>query len=507
MTDSLVVDFVSWFSAQHGVLDTAKMGIVAFPGHGRGAIALKDIPEYHTIFSIPRGLTLSTRTSTLPTLMGEAWKEGGLDEGWVGLILCMMWEESRGADSKWSGYFSVLPEKFDTPMFWGEDDLRELQGTAVVDKVGRDDAERDYHEKLIPAVKSRPDLFPEDKLERYFSLERYHLNGSRILSRSFHVEKWPGEHTEGESDEEGANEVGEDSAMDIDPQEPSAVVPEEAVHEEAPPDEPEELHAEGREDDSDDEDREDPADVAMVPMADMLNARFESENAKLFYEEHELKMVSTKLIKAGEQIWNTYGDPPNSDLLRRYGHVDMVPLRPPLSGMGNPSDVVEVRADLVVSVASNKVKYDLQERVDWWLEEADDDVFVLRTDCELPEEFVSFERLLLQSKDEWEKTAKKSKLPKPKVDKDVLTIAIDVLEARLKEYPTSIQEDEKLLEPGSVEQLSVNKKNAVVVRLGEKRILQGTLKQLRSMVAALAGPSKKRGREDEKSGKGKKARK
>lgn len=33
-------------------------------------------------------------------------------------------------------------------------------------------------------------------------------------------------------------------------------------------------------DDSDDEDREDPADVAMVPMADMLNARFESENVR-----------------------------------------------------------------------------------------------------------------------------------------------------------------------------------------------------------------------------------
>ena len=75
--------------------------------------------------------------------------------------------------------------------------------------------------------------------------------------------------------------------------------------------------------------------------------------------------------------WNTYGDPPNSDLLRRYGHVDLVPLRPPLSGMGNPGDVVEVRADLVVSIASKKVKYDLQERVDWWLEEADDECVLL----------------------------------------------------------------------------------------------------------------------------------
>lgn len=48
-------------------------------------------------------------------------------------------------------------------------------------------------------------------------------------------------------------------------------------------------------------------------------------------------------------------------------------MRPPLSGVGNPGDVVEVRADLVVSVAASKVKYDLQERVDWWLEEADDE--------------------------------------------------------------------------------------------------------------------------------------
>ena len=53
--------------------------------------------------------------------------------------------------------------------------------------------------------------------------------------------------------------------------------------------------------------------------------------------------------------------------------MDLVPLRSPLSGIGNPADVVEVRADLIVSVASKKVKHDLQERVDWWLEEADDE--------------------------------------------------------------------------------------------------------------------------------------
>ena len=66
-------------------------------------------------------------------------------------------------------------------------------------------------------------------------------------------------------------------------------------------------------------------------------------------------------------------------------------------------------------------------------------MFVLRTDCELPEEFISFARLLLLPKDEWEKTAKKSKLPKPKLDKDVLTIAVDVLQKRLEDYPTTME--------------------------------------------------------------------
>ncbi|KAI8968075.1 SET domain-containing protein [Trametes punicea] len=490
MGELVATDFVTWFESQHGKLDTENVGIVNIPGQGRGAVALQDIPEDHILFTIPRDLTLSTRTSSLPSLLGKSWKEYRLHEGWAGLILCMMWEESRGSDSKWSGYLATLPTKFDTPMFWDEEDLKELQGTAVVDKIGRDDAERDYYEKLVPAMKTRPDLFPEDKLPAFFSLERYHVMGSRILSRSFHVEPWKGEHTD-DQDEQGEDEAANTSAMDIDHNEREG-----DTGEPASPRRP--KH---------DEEREDPSDVAMVPMADMLNARFESENAKLFYEERELRMVSTKPIKAGEQIWNTYGDPPNSDLLRRYGHVDLVPLRPPLSGMGNPGDVVEVRADLVVSVISPKVKYDLQERVDWWLEEADDDVFVLHTDCDLPEEFVSFARLLLLPKDEWEKTAKKSKVPKPKVDHAVLAVAADVVEKRLKEYPTTIEEDEELLAPECIEQLSLNRKHAIIVRLGEKRILQGALNKVRAKLAAIKGTGKKRGRDEERRGEGKKLRK
>lgn len=84
------------------------------------------------MFTIPRSLTLSIRTSTLPKLLGATWDKYQLGQGWAGLILCCLWEESRGSASRWSGYLETLPTQFDTPMFWSEVEIAELAGTAVV---------------------------------------------------------------------------------------------------------------------------------------------------------------------------------------------------------------------------------------------------------------------------------------------------------------------------------------------------------------------------------------
>ena len=110
-------------------------------------------------------------------------------------------------------------------------------------------------------------------------------------------------------------------------------------------------------------------------------------------------MATTRSICQGEQIvgsrspvvlaclrkskWNTYGDPPNSDLLRRYGHVDQVPLAK--GGLGNPADIVEIRADLVVATVGQKHPPQSgpwsSERVNWWLEEGGDECIALSTCC------------------------------------------------------------------------------------------------------------------------------
>lgn len=454
------------------------MGITDFPGSGRGAVALQDIPENHTVFTLPRALTLSTQTSTLPSAFGfEAWRKHKLHKGWAGLILCMMWEEAQGNQGKWITYLASLPTEFNTPIFWSDEELRELQGTAVVDKIGRDEAERDYHEKLAPAIKTRPDLFPSDQIDTWYTLHRYHIAGSRILSRSFNVERWEGEveqdvgyvsEEDGNEDTRADTSIG--SAMDVDGSGDSG----EAVDKESS----------GR--DSDDEEIEDTSDIAMVPMADILNARYDSVNAKLFYEKHDLHMVTTKPIKAGEQIFNTYGDLPNSDLLRRYGHVDLVPC-PHLKGaLGNPQDVVEIRADLVVNVVcgdvSNSETY--RQRIDWWLDEGGDDVFIIDVDPILPTALTSLIRLLLLTQEEWEKTREKGRPPKVKFDSQVSSLLRRIFEMRLTSYQSpDLEADAKLL---TIQSLTLNKRHAIVVRLGEKQILAGALETLRLMDAALS---------------------
>ncbi|EJD02658.1 SET domain-containing protein [Fomitiporia mediterranea MF3/22] len=463
-------NFIRWFVEEGGWLDRARIGIVDTPSQGRAAIALQDIPEGHTLFSVPRSLTLSTHTSELPKLIGEAaWKSLRLNKGWVGLILCMMWEECRWTDSKWCGYFNILPRAFDTPMFWTGDELKELDGTDVLGKIGKEQAERDYYEILNPAVRTRPDLFDPGHIASFYSLENYHVMGSRILSRSFHVEKWK-EQTPG-SQSRASSELHENGdCMDID-------------------DESSNLSAVGAEnggdDDSDDE-AENPSDIAMVPMADMLNAQYGSENAKLFYEPTHLNMVSTKPIRRGEQIYNAYGDLPNSALLREYGHVDLVPLPGVPWKEGNPADVVEIPADLALhAVLSSQARVDaesLKERIDWWLEEGGDDVFVLGTDLELPDVMISFLKLLLLSKLEWEKARSKSKPPKPKLDMDsklqTFPLVLGMLERRLAKYPTTLEHDEALLSGQT--SLPYNVRNAIIVRIGEKHILVGCMSKVRA---------------------------
>lgn len=126
--------------------------------------------------------------------------------------------------------------------------------------------------QIVSWYKAAPSLFPPHHLSRWYTLDAYHCAGSRILSRSFMVSKW----TSDDSAEEQSNDENEDVDSDGEPEDN---IPDQANTSFGSAMDVDDLPPTDNHED-DDEDEDDPSDVAMVPMADLLNARWGSENVR-----------------------------------------------------------------------------------------------------------------------------------------------------------------------------------------------------------------------------------
>jgi SET domain-containing protein 6 len=222
----------------------------------------------------------------------------------------MMYEHGQGANSTWKPYFDVLPAQgqFETLMYWDEAELRELEASAVVNKIGKETADKSFKENIWPSVKAQPELFGfSADVQEHEVLRAAHRIGSLIMAYAFDIET----EREKEIDEEGYV--------------------------------------------SDEEDEDMPK--AMVPLADILNADADRNNARLFYEPDALVMKAVKPIYAGDEIFNDYGPLPRSDLLRRYGYI---------TDNYAKYDVVEISSDLIMRSAAQELELndaEIEQRV------------------------------------------------------------------------------------------------------------------------------------------------
>ena len=74
--------------------------------------------------------------SQLPDVVLQDLKE----KPWPSLILVLIYERLQGSSSSWAPYVNILPTDadFSTLMYWNEDELKELQASAIVDKIDKD---------------------------------------------------------------------------------------------------------------------------------------------------------------------------------------------------------------------------------------------------------------------------------------------------------------------------------------------------------------------------------
>lgn len=421
MNDSAFDDaseaFLSWLTSQTDVKLSQKIALHDYSEEngGRGVTATGDICKDDLLFSIPRTLLLSWQNSTLKErlILDDLAALGD----WNLLILAMLYENGM-TQSRWREYLKILPSTFSTPMFWSSAEVAELQGSTLRQKIGREEADESYRTIIQPILQRNPDLFDPAKC----GLDQFHRMGSLIMAYSF------------------------DS-----PLEPSA---KQSANDEFSSDDSEEEEGESFE-------------KVMCPLADLLNADSQQNNARLFYQHDSLDMRATQAIRAGQQVYNTYGDLPNSDLLRRYGYTQVV----------NPFDVAEIPGD-EVTLAVAMTDAERVDRVDYLLDAGLlDDAFDLAAESDGREgvkQIMATLQVLDLPRAEFDALlsdgdgADGQDPPKARKSARNKALMLDILGARLARYETDMASDERLLRTS---EMPSQRRNAITVRLGEKRIL------------------------------------
>ncbi|KAK5716837.1 Ribosomal lysine N-methyltransferase 4 [Elasticomyces elasticus] len=410
--------FLAWLQ-QHGTTISPKIELADLRQDGCGR------EEDEELFSVPRTSILTIETSTLPAAI-----KAQINDPWLGLITAMVLEHSRGDGSAWKAYFDVLPERFDTPMFWSEEELAWLRGSALVDKIGKLSADKAFSERIIPIIRQHPEVFGTADASDEDLMTLCHRMGSTIMAYAFDLEKPSAEESREEQD--GWEEDEEES----------------------------ESMSKG-----------------MIPFADMLNADADRNNAKLYYEDDKVIMKSIKPIPAGGEIFNDYGSLPNVDVLRRYGYA---------TSNYSRYDVVEVSQQLIKDVAKEQLKLNdnLLERRIHYLEEQgvlDDAYDIARPGNEdvetIAEELCILVNALTMPQTDFDKLQTKEKLPKPVLATASAELLGVVLRKRQLAYPTDNKIDVALAETISVHRWHM----AYHVIEGEKKVLFEALEMLKKL--------------------------
>lgn len=108
------------------------------------------------LFRIPHNAVLSTANSDLKEHIPH--ELAALDP-WLSLVLVMIYEFGKGRASRWWKYWQVLPYELDTLVYWSPAELAELQGSAVLSKIGKEDADKAFIDSLLPLATEYADLF------------------------------------------------------------------------------------------------------------------------------------------------------------------------------------------------------------------------------------------------------------------------------------------------------------------------------------------------------------
>ncbi|KAI1005305.1 hypothetical protein K3495_g2916 [Podosphaera aphanis] len=420
-------EFLAWLPGI-GIRISSGVKIQDFrPIRGRGLVAQRDFKEDEILLSIPRSALLNI--STAGRFLDPSVKESiqSMPE-WLSLSALLL-AEANCANSKWGPYLSILPDKLDSLIFWSPEELKELQASAVIHKIGKA-ASEEIITKFMPSI----------GLNNY-CLQSCHLAASIIMAYAFDI---PENITESEK------KIADEEDYYV-------------------------------------SDNDEETTLSLVPLADLLNADVDKNNARLCCDNEELEMRTIKYISAGEEIFNDYGSLPQSDLLRRYGYVADSYAKYNVVEISAESALSIFRRPEPIKLLNGKIleplnSQEFEKRITIAMRE---DIFEDAYDIShsgpegpgIPDELIALIYIFLLDNTNFNAIeASQVNIPgRSKLSTQLVGQALaKILKERENEYATSLEVDEDLLRTSK---MSARQLMAVKVRLGEKVILRESIQE------------------------------
>ncbi|KAF9096999.1 hypothetical protein BGX23_010042 [Mortierella sp. AD031] len=352
-----VAAFLAW--AEENGIHWDKDAIEIREGkHGLGIYAKKNLDAEYEAIQVPKSIVLSVESTGIANLLEEEDIEG-----YVGLTLAVMYEYSKGAESVWSAYLTLLSHSRPQMPTDLSEDARELFKKSEVYgdiETDMDDMQEDYDTVVVPFLEKHPEVFTAEAKDRFFTYEDFKNWTSHVSSRAMDVDNFhisalvPFADLVNHASEPNADYLTHEEVCEV----CGAVYCE---------------HMEGSEDE--DEDDEAPELEAKPKRAAVKKADVDGDDAEEDDEEDEdweddindtCDIILDDDVKKGEEITRHYGAFPNKIFLSKYGFAEA----------DNEHDTVTVQLDMVKKAAESILGNPalVEERTKWFLET--EDIFI-----------------------------------------------------------------------------------------------------------------------------------
>ena len=414
-------ELLDWFRAQPG----CKLGsveITTYEYEGRGVKAAAAVKKGNPLFSCPIKLLVSAAAARAEPTLGPVFAQLSLRDDDI-LALFLLHERRKGAASAHAQHIASLPTSYDQTIFWSPEEMAEIQGSNVFGITAQllVQIKEDY-ETLQAALGGFAAVAVAD-----FSLADYFWALATIWSRSMDLPV-PGE-------------SGATTTMRI-----------------------------------------------IAPVADMFNTRPGQPQVHGYMRDLDaLTVAASEDTRAGEQLFIGYGSVTNARAMWLYG----------FASDNNPNDTVELFACMDTEAPSYEKRMKLLKALGL-SEKSTSKPHALSLSDPLPKDLLlslrvqhAPKKLIRQWRDDPEAFSTAKKPPDAALERTILDALRAGCVGMLESYSTSLEEDEEAAERWAAHTQSLaavsgyRRRMALLLRLGEKRILRATIKAIDGAFNAL----------------------